>query len=310
MASVAVLASRAHELGSQGENYAAVETCLQALDQGAADPQLLTSLAAAYHRLGMHENAVAASFAACVVAKPPTTRLCDLGVRCEHAGLLVEAQAAFEAALDLNPLHCRARRHHWSLVRSLRRERNECDLTRSLAMRAARFLRQEQYDRAFAVADELEALLPRTGAADLLRGAIYERTGDGSQAAECYASAERFDPIRARDARQRGRAKITRQKRAQVWPLVREAQELLDVGDDEGAARIAAKLVGVVPDTPAPYLLWARVAARKGSYRNAIQNLGLALSRAGAARGAIAEEIGRLGERLRNNGQTLEEAAS
>ncbi len=310
MASIAVLATRARELGSIGEDYAAVETCLEALDQGAADPQLLTSLAAAYHRLGMHEDAVAAAFAACVVARPTTTRLCDLGVLCEHAGLLVEAQAAYEAALDLNPLHCRTRRHHWALVRALRRERNECDLTRSLAMRAARFLRQEQYDRALGVADELDALLPRTGAADLLRGAVYERTGDAAQAAECYASAERFDPVRARAARQRVRAKSTRAKHAEVWPLVREAQELLDVGDDEGAARVAARLVGFVPDTPAPYLLWARVAARKGSYRNAIQNLGLALSRATAARTAIADEIHRLGERLDGTGHPAEEAAS
>jgi hypothetical protein len=84
------------------------------------------------------------------------------------------------------------------------------------------------------------------------------------------------------------------QRRLQAVPLIQKIEELLATGRDEEAARVAARLVGILPDSPGPYLVWARLAESKGLIDNAIQNLEHALVRSTWGRETIARRVAEL----------------
>ncbi len=256
---------------------AARAACLSALDRGAASTPLLTRLAALSERAGDLPDAVAAAYAACLARPGDTTRLTDLGALCEQAELWVEALVAYQTVLELSPLHARARRRWWLVQQRIRESGEAQAIVRAAATRIATLLRQGAFPQALGLAAEVEAQLPGAGAADLLRGAIFERQGRYTEAIQAYSDAERFEPMRAHCALERVRDKERRSRQLRAWPIVREIESLLERNEDEAAARAGMRLMNLVPDSPAPYLLWARVAERKGSHGTAIRNLTQAL---------------------------------
>jgi len=291
------LLGAARRLHSRGQNETAIEVCLSALDRGETGAALLTVLAACYYDLGRTDDALAAAYASCVVEPPTAGRVTDLGVLCEDAGLLVEAQRSYQRALELDPHHPRAAR----LLRAVRQRIVAADsatlLEQSSAASAASQLRKGDPEAAAATADRLEEAVPHSGVVDLIRAAVAESAGRYKEAAESYAAAER-SVGQAADARARAREKQTRARNRQALPVLSRVQCLLESGDEEGAARAATALIGLAPDSPAPYLLWARLAAQRGLAANAVQNLREALKRAGRGRDAIALRIAQLNGRL------------
>lgn len=254
--------------------------CLAAMDGGAASCSMLTRLAASFRRSGDLPDAVAAALASCLTHQPDATRLADLGALCEEAGLLVEALMAYNAALQVYPLHGRARRRAWLVQQRIRAEKDPAKVACAAALRMAPLLRQRAFPQALRIAAEVEDLLPRRGAADLLIGAVHEAQGRLKEASESYTRAERFDQVRARGSLMRVREKLRREHYLRARPIVREIEQLLAEGDDEEAARAGMKLARVAPEAPAPFLLWARVAERKGNFASAASHLAQALPRA------------------------------
>lgn len=287
MTSIANAVCAAGRLQALGRYQQALEISLAALDQGARSTRLLALISDACKRLGRHSDALAAAFAACLVEEPTAGRLCDVGLLADDMGLPVEAAAAYEEALARDPLHARSRRLQAALHARLRRGADIAVLSRCYALQASRLLERGSPVAALKLADQLEALAPGSGAADLIRGAVLEKMGRYAEAARSYAAAERFDRERAHTARLRVRAKDARVRRAQARPMVEEIRRRLRAGDDVGAARVATRLVGLVPDAPGPYVVWSRLAARKGYIQNAIQHLRLAVHRADESRLAI-----------------------
>lgn len=256
------------------------DACLGALDRGAASTPLLTRLAALCHAAGDLPDALAAAFAACLSRPNDTTRLTDLGALCEEADLWVEALVAYQTVLEISPLHARARRRAWLMQQRIRETGSDQEIVQAAAARISALLREGAFPQALALAAEVEELLPDVGAADLLRGAVFERQGRYAEALQAYADAERYDRERARQSFERVRDKERRSRQLRAWPIVREIEDLLARGEDEAAARAGMRLMNLVPDSPAPYLLWARVAEMKGSHGTAIRNLTQALKHA------------------------------
>lgn len=275
-------------LASQGWNRLAAAVCLQALDRGDRSSEVFATLSAAWLAMGRTEDGLAAALAACLAKGADAGRFCELALVCRDVGLFGEAEACLHEALTRDPDCIRAREELTRLRRPDSSEQDQAALVRALVMRANRHLSAGQDEQALAVAAELEALAPDLGAADLIRGAVLERAERYGEAAECYASAERFAPEKAHAARQRAAAKERAQQVHRARPTVRHIQERLAVGDDEGAARLAPRLLGQVPWAPSPYLLWARLAERRGHTMNALRHLREALARSTRGREAIA----------------------
>ncbi|MBD3177243.1 MAG: hypothetical protein GF320_18885 [Armatimonadia bacterium] len=269
----------------------AEELCLEALSQGDLSADLLGTLSSVYDGMGQGDDSLAAALAACLVGGRKPDQLCDLSRLCESRGLLGEAEACLQDALDQAPEHKRARRQLRRLLEKVPGQASRPALRRAYLMRASRHLASGEAALALSVAAALESLDPDAGAADLVRGAVYERLGHYRDAAECYAAAERFDPERARAARRRASDKDRRDRRGRAEPIVRQIQQHLAAGEDDIAARLATKLVGLVPWAPAPYLLWARAAEAQGHTENAIRNLREALARATTGQRRIAAKI-------------------
>lgn len=296
MSTATHLLGAARRLHTRGQNETAIEVCVSALDRGETSAALLTVLAACYYDLGRTEDALAAAYGACVVEPPTAGRLTDLGVLCEDVGLPVEAQRSYQRALEVDPHHPRAARLLRAVRERIRTADSSAMFEQSCAATAAWQLRKGDADAASATAGKLEAAVPDSGLVDLIRGAVAEGDGRYREAAEAYAAAER-SVREAAGARVRARDKQARARNRQALPVLDRVQRLLESGDEEGAARAATALIGLAPDSPAPYLLWARLAARRGLAANAVQNLREALKRAGRGRAAISLRIAQLGGR-------------
>jgi tetratricopeptide (TPR) repeat protein len=295
----------------RGADDGARAACIEAIDRGAASAPLLTRLASATHRGGNLPDAIAAAFASCLAKPHDATRLSDLGALCEEAGLSIEAIVAYQAALNANPLHARARSRLWLAHQRVRAGEDAERIAEAAASRMSGLLRQGAFPQALRLAAEVEELLPGVGAADLLKGAVFERQGRYEEAMRAYTEAERFDHDRARYALERVRVKEHRSRQLRAWPIVREIEQRLEAGDDEAAARAGVRLMSLVPDVPAPYLLWARVAERKGSFATAVKNLAQALHLASWGCEAIARKLRTLTvlAESQNRAKSSEEAA-
>lgn len=292
-------------LVSQGWHQLAAEWCLKAFEQGYRGADLFAVLSSAYRGMGRLEDSLGASLASCLAKGATSDDLRALAHLCREAGLDREADACLRKAEAVGSGQSIPEGAQGGVPRASAAATIDEYLTR-----ASRHLAQGERALALSVAADLEILAPQTGAADLIVGAVYERAGHYQEAAECYASAERFAPERAHAARLRAAAKDRAERVGRARPIVAQIKEQLAAGDDEGAARLASRLVGLVPWAPAPYLLWARVAERKGHAANALRHLREALARATEGREAIAAKTQALSSRQRKDPERREGQAS
>lgn len=295
---------------AQGWHRLAVALCLRAFEQGERSADLLSVLALSLRHTGRIEDSLAACLASCLAQGSGTEHLLSLARICQEVGLPGEAEGCLNEAMALDPLHPGVLRARRALSTAQSEPASIATVISTHLMRASRHLVRGDDERALAVAADLERLAPTTGAGDLIVGAVYERGGQYREAAECYASAERFAPDKARAARQRVVAKDRAEREERARPIVASIRERLTAGDDEGAARLASRLIGLVPWAPAPYLLWARLAERKGHTANALRNLREALARATWGREAIAAKIQQLSQADSVGGAAREGRAS